>query len=293
MKVNLCICFSLLTIFSNVALINAESRITKEERDSLISIFLSTKGDEWNVNKGWKENPLELDGFSKSGTECDWYGVTCDDNKESVIAIELCANNLSGNLPDKINKFKKLKRLNLWVNQISGKIPDDIGELKSLELLCLGSNNFSGTIPTKIGNLNNLKYLYIDTNSLTGKIPQEICFLSKLEILSLHSNNLNGIIPKGISRLVNLRELVLFQNDLSGMIPKEIGALARLEQLNIHSNRLTGPIPIEIITLSNLKENKSNFCGNMLFTDDAVTIEFLNKKQYGIFWEKCQKIRQK
>lgn len=291
MKISLIISILFLIIFNSLSLAADNNRISKYEREALISLYLSTGGDQWTSNKGWKDGQLESDGFSYSGSECNWFGVICDKQKTKVIEIILSANNLSGILPSKIGNFKNMKNLNFWVNKISGMIPDEICKLNQLELLCLGSNKFRGNIPNCVGNLQNLKYLYFDTNSLTGTIPKEICTLSKLEILSLHSNSLNGNIPDNLGLLSNLRELNLFKNSLTGLIPKGIGALNKLEKINIHSNELLGLIPLEITKLPGLIDGESNLCGNMLSTDSDLVKEFINRKQYGIMWEKCQRTK--
>jgi hypothetical protein len=105
MKAIFALFFLLLSTLTTTALAIAGNPIPSIERKALISIYLNTGGDDWRTNKGWKDNPLESDGFSKLETECDWFGVTCDDKKERVIAIELCANKLTGKLPKDIGDF--------------------------------------------------------------------------------------------------------------------------------------------------------------------------------------------
>ncbi len=42
----------------------ASADITSAERDALIALYNSTDGDNWNDNSGWKEAPLDVDGFA-------------------------------------------------------------------------------------------------------------------------------------------------------------------------------------------------------------------------------------
>ena len=51
--------------------------ISASERAVLIALYNSTGGSNWKDDSGWKEPPLDDDGFSMPGTECDWFGVTC------------------------------------------------------------------------------------------------------------------------------------------------------------------------------------------------------------------------
>ena len=43
--------------------------ISSTEQAALIALYKSTAGDTWNNNDGWKEPPLEADGFAQIGTE--------------------------------------------------------------------------------------------------------------------------------------------------------------------------------------------------------------------------------
>jgi hypothetical protein len=43
-----------------------------------------------------------------------------------------------------------------------------------------------------------------------------------------------------------------------------------------------------MINLINLIDNRSDFCGNSLFTDNTIVRDFLNLKQLNGDWESCQ-----
>lgn len=75
MKIFLIISILNLLIFNSLSLAADNNRISKYERGALISLYLSTGGDQWTSNKGWKDGQLESDGFSYSGSECNWFGV--------------------------------------------------------------------------------------------------------------------------------------------------------------------------------------------------------------------------
>ncbi len=50
-------------------LLSVQADIPTSERDALISLYNSTDGANWDDNSDW---------LGAVGTECDWYGVTCD-----------------------------------------------------------------------------------------------------------------------------------------------------------------------------------------------------------------------
>ncbi len=239
------------------------------EREALIALYESTNGANWVDNTGWLGAP---------GTECGWYGVTCDTREAHVIGINLILNSLSGPIPKEIGSLSRLTRIDLRRNQLRHPIPKEIGQLQTLEILLLSSNKLTGVIPPEIGQLQELEVLflsqnllsgsipptigdllrlsaiYLSMNHLIGTIPDTIGNLPALEYLELSTNRLTGAIPPAIGTLTNLRRLSLSNNRLSGSIPAVIGNLSRLTLLSLSSNRLSGPIPQEIGNLSNLRD---------------------------------------
>jgi hypothetical protein len=91
--------FTILAILMLFASGNAYA-IPQIEREALIAFYESTLGDRWNQNDGWKTPPLDTDGFAMPGTECDWYGVTCQE--ERLTPVNLSYNQLTGVIPPKL-----------------------------------------------------------------------------------------------------------------------------------------------------------------------------------------------
>ena len=223
------------------------------ERNALIDLYMSTNGDSWFNNDGWKEPPRDMDGFAMPGTENSWYGVTCNASG-NVIELILNENNLTGTIPDLIGDLTNLQRLYLNDNQLSGSIPPVLGNLNNLQDLHLGDNQLTGSIPPVLGNLNSLQNIYLVSNQLTGNIPPELGNLNDLQSLYLSDNQLSGSIPPELGNLNNLQNLALDNNQLTGNIPPVLGNLNNLQNLFLHSNQLTGSIPPELGNLNKLQE---------------------------------------
>jgi len=53
----------------------AQAVIPASERQVLIDLYNSTNGANWTNNTGW---------LGAVGTECSWYGITCDSTQSHV-----------------------------------------------------------------------------------------------------------------------------------------------------------------------------------------------------------------
>ena len=221
----------------------APSTISSGERSALTDLYTSTAGGAWFVKTNWN---------GAAGTECTWYGVTCDAGKTTVQAIDLHSDNLTGPLPASISNLTNLVHLDLYINNLNGSIPSSIGSLTKLQRFDVGTNQLTGSIPTQLGGLTAMTYLDLDSNQLTGAIPSGLGNLTKLDFLDLDGNQLTGSIPSQFDSLSLLQRLFLFDNQLSGSIPDLSALAAKLTMLDLHNNQLTGSIPASIGSLSNL-----------------------------------------
>jgi hypothetical protein len=283
------------------------------ERQALIDLYNSTDGDNWTDNSGWKEPPLDVDGFAMPGTEGSWFGVLLNGGG-ALERIELDNNNLSGAIPASIGDLSNLQYLMLWHNQLTGSIPAELGGLSNLGWLLLSGNRLTGSIPVELGNLSNLVQLNLDDNQLTGTIPPELGNMANLGFLNLDGNALTGNIPPELGNLTNLVNLSLGENQLtgsippelgyltnlvglwlggcrfSGAIPPELGNLVNLDYLRLNSNDFTGPIPSSLQNLTSLEDNGSDFRWNANYTEEDAVRLFLNSKQIDGDWESFQTI---
>src|SRR5712692_11863945 len=134
----------------------ARADIPSTERDVLVALYNSTGGAGWTVQTNWNGAP---------GTECTWYGVTCDSGSAHVIGIALVNNNLTGTIPS-LTGLTALQSFDVSTvcpsfmcsspNQLTGPIPSLTGltALQSFDVsnacpsFCLSHNQLTGTIPS-------------------------------------------------------------------------------------------------------------------------------------------------
>ncbi|MEO6326675.1 MAG: fibronectin type III domain-containing protein, partial [Thermoanaerobaculia bacterium] len=294
----------------------ARSAIPATQRTALLDLFAATNGAGWTQKTGWG---------GPSGTECGWYGVSCDPPLTKVLTVNLGNNNLVGTIPSTIDNLTdalniilrgnslsgiifpatgltNLQQLDLSGNLLTGSIP---ALSPSLQFLDLGYNQLSGSIPSLAG-LTNLSNLFLDDNALTGGFPS-LTGLSSLQNVDLRNNQLSGAIPSFSSS--SLLQLFADDNDLSGGIPA-LSGLPSLSKLGLSRNHLTGSIPdlsglpsLNVLTLSGnilLGEIPSSFVSvplgaggllidqNALYSTDPTVVSFVESKQAG--WQTTQTI---
>ena len=90
-RLSRCVFILFVLLFSTLGFLHsALAAIPAIEREALIALYNSTNGDNWNNNSGWKDGPLDADGFAMPGTEHMWYGVTV--TSDSVTSVSLSFN---------------------------------------------------------------------------------------------------------------------------------------------------------------------------------------------------------
>ncbi|MBN2297927.1 MAG: fibronectin type III domain-containing protein [Deltaproteobacteria bacterium] len=162
--------------------------VSNDDREALIELYLATQGDGWYENSGWRDEPLDSDGFAMRSMVCSWYGIMCDWLRRDVLYVYLAQNNLDGDI-DCLNDLSKgaledLFILDLSGNRIQGGIPEGLGDFEELDSLFLNDNLFSGRIPAELGSLG-LHNLNLRGNMLTGPVPDELGDLEDLDSDSL------------------------------------------------------------------------------------------------------------
>jgi len=132
---------------------DAHAAIPAQERSALIDLYNSTNGANWTDKTNWLGAP---------GTECTWYGITCDAGSTNVTFINMGNNNLSGSIPSSLGNLTNLQGLALTSTPLNGSIPTQLGNLTHLGVLYLSSNQLSGDIPSSLSNLTNLYDLHLN-----------------------------------------------------------------------------------------------------------------------------------
>ena len=193
------------------AALPAYAAIPATERQALIDLYNSTTGDGWVRNNGWKTAGT----FSAPGTECTWYGVSCDAGGNRVIGLNLNENNPVGPLPTSLNTLTALETLTANTGHLRGALPSFSG-LTALREVSIQFQEFSSTIPDLSG-LSALQTLYLNNNGLTGALPA-VSGLSALRVFDVSHNRLSGVIPS-LAGLPTLQVFVVHDNQLSGTPP--------------------------------------------------------------------------
>ena len=85
----------------------------------------------------------------------------------SAGVLDLSNNRLSGNIPGKIDKLKKLNILDLSNNSFNGELPKGIEKLKDAKQVILSGNLLEGTIPADIRKMKNLG-MYNEANCIVS-----------------------------------------------------------------------------------------------------------------------------
>jgi Leucine-rich repeat (LRR) protein len=156
------------------------------EREALLSLYSATNGTHgtfWNIPTNWGGD---------IGTECTWFGVTCNATQRNVIRLELNNNGLNGNLPPNLNQLKKLQFFAAQNNQLRGPLPSFSG-MTDLVIFDLANNLLTGAIPP-LASLPSLSIFILTGNSLTGPLPS-LSGLPALQGLLVSGNQLSGSLP--------------------------------------------------------------------------------------------------
>lgn len=233
--------------------------IPAAERQALMNLYTSTNGGGWTSNTNWCSGACPASGapkFAAVGSECAWYGVTCDAGQAHVIAIALADNNLGGSLPA-LAALTGLEYVSIASNHVGGAIPA-LASLAQLQTFQAGDNLLSGTIPSLSG-MTKLGEFAVPRNRLSGAIPS-LAGLTSLYSFIVADNALTGAMPALIG-LGSLREFDAGGNQLSGSIANP--SAPALLRLDLDRNGLTGTIPALPATLYSARFGFNKLTGSV------------------------------
>ncbi len=228
-RILLCSVLASLCLWSGSGAAQNALGIPASERAALLDLYNSTNGANWTVRTNWNGGP---------GTECTWYGVTCNASRSSVNLVVLPANNLAGPLPSSFNALTNLHVFDADDNHLTGTIPSLAG-LTSLTIFRVSGNLLTGAIPALAG-LTNLGFFEVYDNQLSGAIPA-LAGLAHLEYFLAQRNRLTGQIPP-LTSMPALFGFDVGDNQLTGPIPPLVG-LTNLAHFRVSNNRMTGRLP--------------------------------------------------
>jgi Leucine Rich Repeat (LRR) protein len=142
---------------------SSQRGVSLDERQALVALYESTDGNHWKYHDGW---------LGPRGTECNWYGITCDESFKdpaAVIGLRLDENNLVGSVPNEIGRLTGLRWLDVSDNHLNGPLPDTMSQLTKLEDLTMLGNRFSGRLPDALMQrwLSGSLWLVAETSLLT------------------------------------------------------------------------------------------------------------------------------
>ncbi|KAJ4839811.1 hypothetical protein Tsubulata_027066, partial [Turnera subulata] len=199
-------------------------------------------------------------------------------NSSNLVTLDLRENQLTGTVPNWINRLSSLSVLLLKSNNFDGDLPVELCSLAQLSILDLSHYMLSGRLPACLSNIN-FTAIWIKNETLTDeitwdqtedsssvpigrqKLPQQgmdlihrlmwpviivdevIEFTTKRGYYSYKGLNLN--LMSGVD---------LSCNRFTGKIPPELGNMRGLRALNLSHNNPTGAIPP---SFANLKEIES------------------------------------
>ncbi|HEX5122471.1 MAG TPA: hypothetical protein VFV97_04420 [Rhodanobacteraceae bacterium] len=231
----------------------ASAAIPATERAVLTDFYTSTHGEGWVDATNWN---------GTAGTECTWFGITCDAAGAHVVGIALPDNKLAGPLPV-LDALAELTVLDvhsndcLYLGDLGQCVPDPnsnhlqgplpaLTGLAHFQRLYAHAAGFSGTMPSLAGHGALVTY-DVGSNDLTGRLPT-FDGLDALEDLLVGFSHLTGSIPP--LTLPNLRNFDVTGTALTGSIPP-LNQLSRLETFRARYTTLTGSIP-SLAGLANL-----------------------------------------
>ncbi|KAL5767389.1 hypothetical protein ACOSQ2_014172 [Xanthoceras sorbifolium] len=166
----------------------------------------------------------------------------------------LCADKLSGSIPQKIRNLVKLSILELDQNQFTGYLPNDICQGGLLQNFTVNSKNLIGPIPRSLKNCTSLFKISLDGNQLCENIAEDFGVYPNLTFNDLSFNKFDGEISSNWARCPYLATLRIAGNNITGSIPPQIGKATQREVLDLSSNHLVGEMPKELRKLTRISK---------------------------------------
>lgn len=253
---------------------------------ALVALFHSMKGETWNDNSGWLEDPVafwigvqEIREIDIGGGETEWrvteFAAFPDDNNmtecgyvapeivdmEYLEYFQIQNQYLCGELPREILSLENLYYYHFRKNYLTGEIPwDAAGDSPSLEFFSVTENALRGPVMTAdVGRAERLHTIELDRNyHLDGSYPPELLQVEPL--VRFYANkmvNVSGPIPD-FSQLPNIERVEIKYTPFDeGPFPEFFRDLTERDNFNrlaLVETGITGPLPQWIVEFQNLTE---------------------------------------
>lgn len=176
-----------------------------DERDILIDLYEKCDGKAWTEQDGWK-----------SGQHvCEWFGITCDKNK-NVRTIILANNNVTGKPVKELFQMRYLEELCFHGNNVDFSF-EGIQHARALTILHLGETGLSSV--EGVERAPSLQLIQLNGNNLIGTFPQQLFELSNIKTIDIRSNSLTGPLPASFGDLEYLVKIDAGFNQFTGRVP--------------------------------------------------------------------------
>ena len=140
----------------------------------------------------------------------------------NLVSLQLYKNNLTGQVPTELGKFKKLVNLSLYENQLTGPLPQKIGSWAKFNSIYVSDNFLTGPIPSDMCKQGTMKKLLVLNNKFIGKILANYATCTTLICFRVPNNLLSGTVPGGIWGLPNANIIDITSNNIQGPITPDI-----------------------------------------------------------------------
>ncbi|XVF87260.1 hypothetical protein PTKIN_Ptkin18bG0104700 [Pterospermum kingtungense] len=197
-----------------------------------------------------------------SDLEANMFSGTIPPDIGKLVNLEtfrINGNDINGTIPDFIQNWKQLQRLEMCGTGLQGPIPASISVLVNLKQLRISDINGTSQVFPDLGNMTGLTHIVLRNCNLFGKIPAYIWRMNKLNMLDLSFNMLSGELP-GIITTRSLKFVFLTGNLLSGDIPQSI--LMKGSNIDLSYNNFTWQSPDRPACQWNIYTGRLRQCRN-------------------------------
>ncbi|KAL5549685.1 hypothetical protein UlMin_004916 [Ulmus minor] len=200
----------------------------------------------------------------------------------SLESLSLGSNEIGGQFPNWLGRFRGLQHLDLSNSLLHGPIPSSLWNLSNLRELDVQSNSLEGILSEiHFSNLPSLKVLNIGYNyNLTFKVSSDWIPPFSLQIIKMENCKIEGSeFPQWLRTQEEVTHLYLRNASISGIFPMWLQSMP-LSYLDLSDNRIKGSIPNSLCRLNYLRS--LDLSRNMLHGqiphcwEDSLTIDYID-----------------